>query len=130
MNQLSAWTRMLPVMVWLLTQFGMALSMPAAAASAYGDPELRALQNALGISEIVLCTPDGKQEIGDEGPSGPSAQCHWCQAFSLFTAPDRPGTGTRRDCFTRVQVVSQAAHTNPKHPRPDRHAPRAPPTGI
>ncbi|MEM9059355.1 MAG: hypothetical protein AAGD13_02740 [Pseudomonadota bacterium] len=117
-------------MIWLVTQFAMAVSMPAAAATVAKNGELRTLQQMLGVTEIVLCAPTGDQKGSGNGAPAAHTECHWCQAFSEFTLPSRPTACIRVSAVTSITTVGYATDVCTHSREPVCHAPRAPPRLI
>lgn len=70
--------RFFPVLIWLIGQIAMLAGTSVTAKEA--QPK-----SPFPFDRIVLCTPDGPQEVGDENQPLTEKNCKWCQAFGNVT---------------------------------------------
>lgn len=128
-TRLKAMLRLLPALAWLTVQLSMT-AMPAAAAQHAHEPEIAALFEKLGVDEIVLCTPEGKQVLEKHDDHAAHEECQWCQGFSVSIVPEACGRAEPVEF-----VVSRALVSYPCSPVADAryracHPGRAPPVVI
>ena len=62
-------------------------TMPVQAHEAAQSPEVSALFDALGVDEIVLCTPEGHQVLEQHENPASHDKCEWCQSFASVIVP-------------------------------------------
>ncbi|MEM7526103.1 MAG: DUF2946 family protein [Pseudomonadota bacterium] len=130
LRRLRYWS-LLPVLTWIVAQLVMSAGLAHSPASASTTID--------GLDTVIICTPQGPVVVssaslaaGDEEDDGQplsaSAECHWCQAFSLGITPARTGSSAPlRFAGAPVVVAVEAFDLSPLHKAADGFSSRAPP---